>query len=202
MSFAPSRLFSCEWKRNGGEPSCPKTTYDNENHCCFLYNEAADPACVTGIPRWIRLALHRGLDGQPPLSLSLLLARCRRALPLPPLHWAGTPYSAPVASRGTTMPKLPSNNAAPSRLVAKLIPVAYAVCMCSTTWAQDAQPEQALPSITVKASRNGNSDPLEALGRTKPSAASTGLLLTPRETPQSMSTVEREQIEQRSLTSL
>ena len=101
-----------------------------------------------------------------------------------------------------TMSNLPFTLAAPSRLIAQLIPVASAACMCCTAWAQDAQSEEALPTISVKASRKSEPDVLEALGRTKPTAASTGLLLTPRETPQSISTVEREQIEQRSLTTV
>ncbi|WP_233584887.1 TonB-dependent siderophore receptor [Aquabacterium soli] len=59
-----------------------------------------------------------------------------------------------------------------------------------------------MPTISVKASRKTEPDVFEALGRNKPSKTSTGLALTPRETPQSVSTVERDQIEQRSLTSV
>lgn len=83
-----------------------------------------------------------------------------------------------------------------------LIPVASAACVCCASWAQEAQSEEALPTISVKASRKTEPDVFEALGRNKPSKTSTGLALTPRETPQSVSTVEREQIDQRSLTSV
>jgi len=53
-----------------------------------------------------------------------------------------------------------------------------------------------LPTVTVKGTK-GAKDP----GKVK-STTSTGLPLTPRETPQSVSAVDREQIEQRSLTSV
>ncbi|MFY9476724.1 MAG: TonB-dependent siderophore receptor [Aquabacterium sp.] len=92
--------------------------------------------------------------------------------------------------------------ATPLRHFAKLIPVASAACLCSATWAQEATADEALPTISVKASRKTEPDVYEALGRSKPVSASTGLALTPRETPQSVSTVERELIEQRSLTSV
>lgn len=100
------------------------------------------------------------------------------------------------------MPNLLSTPAVSVRLFAKLIPVASAACVCCASWAQEAQSEEALPTISVKASRKTEPDVFEALGRNKPSKTSTGLALTPRETPQSVSTVERDQIEQRSLTSV
>lgn len=92
------------------------------------------------------------------------------------------------------------------RLIAKLIPVASAACLCCATWAQESQPEtkakpeataeSSLPTVTVQGARKTTAS------ASKASRTSTGLLLTPRETPQSVSTVEREQIEQRSLTSV
>ncbi len=73
--------------------------------------------------------------------------------------------------------------------------------MCCAAWAQEAQTEAALPTISVKAARN----PLDAWDTSRakgPAKTSIGLPLTPRETPQSVSSVTREQIEQRSLTSV
>ena len=101
---------------------------------------------------------------------------------------------------------LPARAAAP-RLIAKLIPVAAAACLCCTSWAQDSQPkakteadaDAALPTITVQAARKSAANPSKS---TRTSTTSTGLPLTARETPQSLSTVEREQIEQLSLTSV
>lgn len=89
--------------------------------------------------------------------------------------------------------------AAYPRLIAKLIPVASAACMCCTAWAQEAPSEDALPAVSVKATRKKAGD---APAETGAARASTGLSLTARETPQSVSTVTREQIEQRSLTSV
>lgn len=85
--------------------------------------------------------------------------------------------------------------------MAQLIPIASAACMCCTAWAQEVQTEESLPSISVKAARN----PLDAWDTSRakgPAKTSIGLPLTPRETPQSVSSVTREQIEQRSLTSV
>lgn len=83
------------------------------------------------------------------------------------------------------------------RLIVKLIPIASAACLCCTgSWAQSTQPETALDAVTVKGTRGP-----KAPGKIK-STTSTGLPLTPRETPQSVSSVERAQIEQRSLTSV
>src|SRR5260221_187006 len=98
------------------------------------------------------------------------------------------------------MSTLSSVRAVSPRLIAKLIPIASAACMCCTAWAQEVQAEESLPAISVKASRN----PLDAWDTSRSTGAaktSIGLPLTPRETPQSVSTVTREQIEQRSLTS-
>lgn len=89
------------------------------------------------------------------------------------------------------MSKLFFTPTAPSRWSAKLIPVAAAACTCCAALAQDASSEEALPTITVKAS-----------SKAAVPSASIGLPLTPRETPQSVSTVERKEIEQRSLTSV
>jgi outer membrane receptor for ferric coprogen and ferric-rhodotorulic acid len=99
------------------------------------------------------------------------------------------------------MSNLSSVHAVSPRLIAKLIPIASAACLSCTAWAQEAQTEEALPTISVKATRN----PLDAwdTSRSKgPAKTSIGLPLTPRETPQSVSSVTREQIEQRSLTSV
>lgn len=71
--------------------------------------------------------------------------------------------------------------------------------MCCATWSQEAASEAALPNVSVKATRKKASDASELTG---PARASTGLALTARETPQSVSTVTRDQIEQRSLTSV
>lgn len=86
-----------------------------------------------------------------------------------------------------------------ARLFLKLIPVASAACLCCTAWAQEVQSEEALPTITVKAQRQS---PEEVAATTGAGRTSIGLPLTARETPQSVSTVTREQIEQRSLTSV
>ncbi len=85
------------------------------------------------------------------------------------------------------------------RLIAKLIPVASAACMCCTAWAQEAPSEEALPVVSIKAPRKKAGD---APAETGAARTSTGLSLTARETPQSVSTVTREQIEQRSFTSV
>ncbi|RYH00407.1 MAG: TonB-dependent siderophore receptor [Alphaproteobacteria bacterium] len=99
------------------------------------------------------------------------------------------------------MSNFPFASAVVPRLIAQLIPLASAACLCCDTWAQENQPEAEvpLPTITVQGARK--SAP-KASTAPKASRASTGLLLTPRETPQSVSSVEREQIEQRSLTSV
>lgn len=73
-----------------------------------------------------------------------------------------------------------------THFIAKWIPVAAAACLCCASWAQDKEPA-ALDSITVTGTRE---------------STSTRLPLTARETPQSLSTVERAEIEQRSLTSV
>ena len=74
--------------------------------------------------------------------------------------------------------------------------------MCCATWAQQAPADEALPTISVKASRKEASALEEAARATGPAKASIGLPLTVREIPQSVSTVTREQIEQQSLTSV
>lgn len=88
---------------------------------------------------------------------------------------------------------MPNQPPAPVRIastatnfIAKWIPVAAATCLCCATWAQDKEPA-ALNSITITGTRE---------------STSTRLPLTARETPQSLSTVERTEIEQRSLTSV
>ena len=68
----------------------------------------------------------------------------------------------------------------------KWIPVAAAASLCCASWAQDSEPG-ALGSVTITGTRDN---------------ATTRLPLTPRETPQSVSTVERAQLEQQSLTSV
>ncbi len=72
------------------------------------------------------------------------------------------------------------------KLITKWIPVAAATCLCSATWAQESAPGT-LGNVTVSGARE---------------SSSTRLPLTAKETPQSVSTVEREQIEQQSLTSI
>ncbi|MES2282982.1 MAG: TonB-dependent siderophore receptor [Pseudomonadota bacterium] len=72
------------------------------------------------------------------------------------------------------------------KLFTKWIPVAAATCICCATWAQESAPGT-LGNVTVSGARE---------------SSSTRLPLTAKETPQSVSTVEREQIEQQSLTSI
>lgn len=72
------------------------------------------------------------------------------------------------------------------KLITKWIPVAAATCICCATWAQESVPGT-LGNVTVSGARE---------------SSSTRLPLTAKETPQSVSTVEREQIEQQSLTSI
>ena len=88
---------------------------------------------------------------------------------------------------------MPNHSSAPvrhapkaSRLLTKWIPVATATCLCCATWAQESTPAT-LGNVTVSGARE---------------STSTRLPLTARETPQSVSSVEREQIEQQSLTSV
>jgi outer membrane receptor for ferric coprogen and ferric-rhodotorulic acid len=95
-----------------------------------------------------------------------------------------------------------SPRAVPARLFAQLIPVASAACLCCAAWAQEAPTEETLPTISVKAPRNNPLDAWDTSRAKGPAKTSTGLALTPRETPQSVSSVTREQIEQRSLTSV
>lgn len=105
------------------------------------------------------------------------------------------------------MPNFRSAPAVSPRLIAPLIPVACAACLCCAAWAQDAQTDPKphaeadgeLPTVTVQGARKSAPG---APGAPKKVSASTGLPLTVRETPQSVSMVEREQIEQRSLTSV
>ncbi len=88
------------------------------------------------------------------------------------------------------MPNQPPAPAHPApsatKLIAKWLPAAAAACLCCATWAQDKEPA-ALDSITITGARE---------------STSTRLPLTARETPQSLSTIERAEIEQRSLTSV
>lgn len=99
-----------------------------------------------------------------------------------------------LAPSGSLPPKIMQNQPpAPIRIasnatnfIAKWIPVAAAACLCCATWAQDKEPA-ALDSITITGTRE---------------STSTRLPLTARETPQSLSTIERAEIEQRSLTSV
>ncbi|MFZ5528244.1 MAG: TonB-dependent siderophore receptor [Pseudomonadota bacterium] len=94
-----------------------------------------------------------------------------------------------------------SPRAVSPRLFAQLVPIASAACLCCAAWAQEAPADEALPNISVKAARN----PLDAWDTSRakgPAKTSIGIPLTPRETPQSVSSVTREQIEQRSLTSV
>ncbi|WP_411884732.1 TonB-dependent siderophore receptor [Polaromonas sp. YR568] len=88
------------------------------------------------------------------------------------------------------MTKLLATRAPVSRhvpvLLTRWIPAAAAACFCCATWAQDSQPG-VLGSVTVTGARE---------------STSTRLPLTARETPQSLSTIDREQIEQRALTSV
>lgn len=100
------------------------------------------------------------------------------------------------------MPKLLSAPAVSLRLIAKLIPVASAASLCCTAWAQETQTEEALPTISVKAARNNPLDGWDTSRAKGPAKTSIGLPLTPRETPQSVTSVTREQIEQLSLTSV
>ncbi len=72
------------------------------------------------------------------------------------------------------------------QLITRWIPVAAATCICCATWAQDNVPAT-LGNVTVSGARE---------------SSSTRLPLTVRETPQSVSAVERQQIEQQSLTSI
>ncbi len=71
--------------------------------------------------------------------------------------------------------------------------------MCCASWAQEPPADESLPTVSVKATRKKVGESTEATG---PARASTGLPLTARETPQSVSTMTREQIEQRSITSV
>lgn len=73
------------------------------------------------------------------------------------------------------------------RAAFRAAPVALAAVLCCAAHAQEALPSTTLETVTVKGARE---------------SASVGLPLTARETPQSVSTVEREEIEQRSQTSV
>lgn len=75
---------------------------------------------------------------------------------------------------------------ATTQFLAKSLTAVAAACLCCTTWAQESEPA-ALGGVTITGARE---------------STSTRLPLTARETPQSVSTVERAQIEQRSLTSV
>lgn len=84
----------------------------------------------------------------------------------------------------------------PFTFVHKVLPAAAAACLCCAAWAQDsagstgtttAAESPALGGVTITGARE---------------STSTRLPLTARETPQSVSTIERAQIEQRALTSV
>lgn len=83
--------------------------------------------------------------------------------------------------------------------VAKLIPAAVA-CLCCAAWAQDGTPAAATAAAPEATAAPASLGSVTITGARE--SASTRLPLTARETPQSVSTIDRAQIEQRSLTSV